>query len=186
MTLMAITQKYNNTTYLILSAVFAALTAVCAWIAIPLPFTPVPVVLATMVTSLAGGLLGPKYGSLSMIVYLLLGAVSIPVFAGFKAGLSVLAGPTGGYLIGYVTSAFLCGILLQKLAKNKLTWWSVFVAIIVGLASCYALGTAWFMISTGTGFAAAMMMCVVPFLVGDVLKTIAAAILIKKLRPLVY
>lgn len=186
MTQVAVSQKYNRTTYMILCAVFAALTAVCAWIAIPLPFTPVPVVLATMATLLAGGLLGTKYGTLSMVVYLLLGAVGAPVFAGFKSGLGALAGPTGGFLIGYITSAFLCGLLLSKLSKNKLTWGRIFLAATAGLFSCYVLGTAWFMYSTGTGFYASMMMCVVPFLPGEVLKTIAAAFLIKKLRPIVY
>lgn len=171
---------------MILTALFAALTAVCAWISIPLPFTPVPVILATMVTTLAGGLLGWKYGSVSMIVYLLLGAVGAPVFHNFTGGLGILTGPTGGYLVGYITSALICGILLDVICRKKLTWWGIAISGIVGLASCYALGTAWFMISTGTGLAASMVSCVIPFLPGDVLKTILAVILILKLRPIVY
>lgn len=177
--------NYGRTTKLILTALFAALTAVGAWIAIPLPFTPVPIILATMVTSLAGGLLGWKYGSLSMIVYLLLGAVGAPVFHNFTGGAGIIAGPTGGYLIGYITSALICGLLIDIICRNKLTWWGIAISCVAGMASCYVLGTIWFMVLSGTGLAAAMVMCVIPFLPGDVLKIIAAVLLIRKLRPVV-
>ena len=110
----------NRTTLLILTALFAALTAVGAWISIPLPFTTVPITLATMGASLAGALLGPWYGSLSMIIYLLLGAVGAPVFHNMTGGLGILTGPTGGYLIGYITSALLCGLLINTMCKKDL------------------------------------------------------------------
>jgi len=176
----------KKTTKLIMAALFAALTGVCSWIAIPLPFTQVPIVLATMVTTLAGGLLGPKYGTFSMIVYVLLGAIGAPVFHNFSGGLGVIVGPTGGYIVGYITSAFICGILLNIICSKKLTRWGIAISGVAGLASCYAIGTAWFMISSGTGLIASLIMCVIPFLIGDVLKTIAAVLLIKKLRPIIY
>jgi len=175
--------KYSKTTNLILCALFAALTAVFSWIAIPLPFTPVPVVLATMATCLAGSLLGPRYGSFSMIVYVLLGAAGIPVFHSFTGGLGILAGPTGGYIIGYIISALICGLLLDVLAKKKLTWWSMAVSMTAGLTGCYVLGTLWFIISTGNSLGAALVMCVLPFLPGEILKIFASMMLVKKLRP---
>lgn len=182
----AVMERHNKLTKMILAALFAALTAIGAWISIPLPFTPVPITLATLVATLAGAFLGWKYGSISMIIYVLLGAVGAPVFHNFTGGLGIVSGPTGGYLIGYITSALLCGILLDVICKNKLTWWGILIASVVGLASCYALGTIWFMMSSGTGFAASMVMCVIPFLPGDALKTIVAVLLIIKLRPVIY
>jgi biotin transport system substrate-specific component len=184
------TRRYSNTTYLVLCGLFAALCAICSFITIPLGFTPVPINLATLAVFLAGGILGKKYGTISLVVYVLLGAVGIPVFAGFKGGLGVLAGPTGGYIIGYIAAAFLVGFIvdtaISKLDKASFVKSLVIniIAMIIGLAVCYALGTAWFMISTGTGFGAAMVSCVIPFLPGDAMKIALAAILVAKLRPL--
>ncbi len=177
------TNPVNRTTYLILAGLFAALTAVFAWISIPLPFTPVPIILSTLGVTLAGGLLGPKYGTLSMVVYILLGAVGAPVFHNFTGGMGILLGPTGGYIVGYITYALLTGGLITAFAKKKLTWWKIAVASLVGLLSCYILGTAWFMFSTGTPMVTALMLCIVPFIPGDLLKTLVAVLLIKKLRP---
>ena len=145
---------------------------------------------------LTGGILGKKYGSISLIVYILLGAVGVPVFAGFKGGLGVLAGPTGGYIIGYLAAAFLTGLLVelvfaktgtdsgQRSTKSSTSRFiGIILAMIAGLAACYALGTAWFMISTGTGLGAALISCVIPFLPGDAAKIIVGALLVQKLRP---
>ncbi|MEG1584829.1 MAG: biotin transporter BioY [Anaerovorax sp.] len=190
--------KYSNTARLMLCALFAALTGICSAIAIPLPFTPVPVNLATLAVALAGGLLGFKYGTLSMIVYVLLGAVGAPVFSNFTGGLGILAGPTGGYIIGYISAAFLTGFVIflfdEKHAgkrsdcgsqgKRKTGAWVYGFAALVGFLSCYALGTIWFMASTGTGLWPALIMCVFPFLPGDALKIICMSLLVKKLRPM--
>lgn len=159
-------------------------------------FTPVPINLATLGVFLTGGILGKKYGSISLIVYILLGAVGVPVFAGFKGGLGVLAGPTGGYIIGYLAAAFLTGLLVelvftktgtdsgQRSAKSSTSRFiGIILAMITGLTACYALGTAWFMISTGTGLGAALISCVIPFLPGDAAKIIVGALLVQKLRP---
>lgn len=198
-------KRYTRTTSLVLCGVFAALMAVCSFITIPLGFTPIPINLATLGVFLTGGILGKKYGSISLIVYILLGAVGIPVFAGFKGGLGVLAGPTGGYIIGYLAAAFLTGLLVEIVfrktfggaesgsrsktsgtAKSRtLRLIGIILSMIIGLAACYALGTAWFMISTGTGFGAAMVSCVIPFLPGDAVKIVAGALLVQKLRPMI-
>ncbi len=171
-----------KTKTMILCALFAALTAVCSMISIPLPFTPVPINLATLSVFLAGGLLGSKYGSISQLVYVILGAFGLPVFHGFTGGLGIITGPTGGYIIGYVAAAWLIGFLGEKIGRG---FYKNILSMAAGLAVCYTLGTLWFMYLTSTGFAAALMMCVVPFLAGDAIKIAAGAILVKKLYQLV-
>jgi biotin transport system substrate-specific component len=179
--------KKRNELYLyILCALFAALTAVCSQIMVPLPFTPVPINLALLSVFVCGAVLGPKKGAISMLIYVLLGAVGLPVFAGFTGGFGILAGPTGGYIVGYVASAVVMGLLAshKELAgKKKIIQIGQTLATgIPALAVCYALGTAWFMVTTGTGFAASMVMCVIPFIPGDVCKIIFAAAVCEALR----
>lgn len=171
-----------KTKKMILCALFAALTAVCSMISIPLPFTPVPINLATLSVFLAGGLLGSRYGALSQLVYVLLGAIGLPVFHSFTGGLGILTGPTGGYIIGYVAAAWLIGFLSEKLGR---VYYKNMISMTAGLAVCYTLGTVWFMYITSTGLAAALMLCVVPFLLGDAIKIVAGSILVKKLHRLV-
>lgn len=188
-------RKYSKTAYMALCGLFAALMAICSLISVPLGFTPVPVNLATLGVFLAGGLLGRKYGTVSMIVYVLLGAVGVPVFAGFRGGLSVLAGPTGGYIIGYIVAAFLIGLLVEiflgekgtvKSGRARLTELLLCaLAMVAGLAACYFLGTIWFMFSTHTGLWPSLISCVFPFLPGDALKIIAGALLVQRLRHLI-
>lgn len=205
-------KRYSNTTYMILCGLFAALTAICSFITIPLPFTPIPVNLGTLGMFLTGGILGKKYGTASITVYVLMGAVGVPVFAGFRAGLSVLAGPTGGYIVGYIAGAFVIGCILdmalqnkkedegkelqqqdcnatdlqQKSAKPTRRLWIYIAALVIGTAICYFLGTLWFMFSTKTGLYASLIACVFPFLTGDAVKIIVATLLIRKLRPFVH
>ncbi len=201
-------KRYSRTTFIVLCGLFAAISAICSQISIPLGFTPIPVNLGTLAVFLTGGLLGEKYGTISMAVYVLLGAAGVPVFAGLRGGISVLAGPTGGYIIGYIAAVFIIGILCDMPENRRVKRADqdadsctagqnshrragaaaeallYALAMVCGLFICYVLGTAWFMISSGTGLGAAMLSCVVPFLPGDALKILAAAILVKKLRPL--
>lgn len=173
------TQTKTRTTWLAFCGLFAALATICSWISIPLGFTPVPMNLATLAVFLAGGLLGPKYGPLSLSVYALAGAVGVPVFAGFRGGISVLAGPTGGFVAGYIAAAFVAGLICRK---GNLNTARIAFAYILSLAVCYGLGIIWFMASTGTGAGAALVSCVIPFLPGDAIKITAAVILTKKLQ----
>jgi len=175
--------SYSSTYHLVTVAMFAAVIAVASWISIPLPFTPVPVNLGTLAVMVTGALLGKKYGVISVITYILLGAVGLPVFAGFTGGLGHIVGPTGGYIVGYAVSAFLTGLLIEVFCKEKLTWQGVAAAGFIGTASCYALGTIWFMMLTNTGIAGAMTMCVIPFLPGDAVKLICAVLVTLSLRP---
>lgn len=174
--------RYSKTTNLMLCAIFAAITGVTSGIIIPLPFTPVPMTLATLAVMLTGGLLGSKYGSISMIVYVLLGAFGAPVFSGYSGGFAKILGPTGGYIIGYILTAFITGIIIEKINKKNRFYMNI-IAMTIGISSCYILGTAWFMISTSTPLWTSLVSCVFPFLIGDLLKIIAGAMLIKKLRP---
>ena len=186
----------SKTSMMALCGLFAAVTTVCAWISIPLGFTPVPINLATLAVFLTGALLGPKYGAISMVVYTLAGAVGAPVFSQFTGGFGIIAGPTGGYIIGYIAAAFITGLLISVLqgngrvsASGKQDYFiSIAIyafAMICGLAACYALGTAWFMFSTHTGFAAAMVMCVIPFLPGDAIQIIVATLLARRLKKFI-
>lgn len=166
-----------KTKKMILCALFAALTAVCSMISIPLPFTPVPINLATLSMLLAGGLLGSKGGAISQTVYVILGAIGLPVFHNFTGGFGILAGPTGGYIIGYIAGAWLTGFLIEKLGQKFIV---NIVSMLAGMAACYALGTLWFMYLTSTGLAEALLLCAVPFLPGDAIKIAAGSILVKK------
>ncbi|MEG2597669.1 MAG: biotin transporter BioY [Oscillospiraceae bacterium] len=170
-----------KTRTLVQIALLAALTAVLSQISIPLPFTPVPLSLGTLGGFLAIGLLSPKSAAASQLVYVLLGAVGLPVFAGFRGGLGVLVGPTGGYLIGYIISAIIGGIVLQKIPKKI---YGSIIAMMAGLFCCYVFGTVWFMWITHTGLLASLTSCVIPFLPGDAIKIILAALLSFKLRPI--
>lgn len=180
--------KENKTYGVILVALFAAIMVVCSQISVPIG--PVPINLGLLGVFIAAGLLPPLKAVLSQVVFILLGLVGLPVFAGFKGGFGVLAGPTGGYIIGYILAAFAISIILtvvrkkQSLSTVAHIIWCV-ISIIVGVVLCYALGTAWFVISTGNTVAQALAVCVIPFIAGDIVKTALATILIVRLKRFV-
>lgn len=165
---------------LIFSALFAALTAVCSQIFIPTGFAA-PINLATFAVILAGALLGPFYGTMSQLCYLALGAVGLPVFVGFTGGIGTLFGITGGYLFGYAAAACVTGFLLQKHRQNRTI---TILAMIFGLLTCYALGTAWFMLLQKSTFLSSIAVCILPYLPGDAVKIALAALLFPRLRRL--
>lgn len=182
---MEIKSKGKNNIYaFILCALFAALTAVGAMIQIPLPFTPLPVSLATLSVMLAAGLLGPRYGSLAISVYILIGAIGIPVFSNFSGGVGIIAGPTGGYIIGYIAMTFVSGLLIHKKSTKEtgVSRIGVILALALGNIVLYTIGTAWFIFQTNTQLIPALTMCVIPFLPGDLLKILASSLLIQKLK----
>ena len=166
-------------------AVFAVIMAICSWISIP---AAVPFTMQTFGVFIAVGVLGGKRGSLSVLVFILLGAIGIPVFANFSGGIGVLAGPTGGYIIGFLFSALLMWAM-EKLPGKKSVM--QIVSMIAGLIVCYAFGTVWFVIVYGRmngpiGFTAALASCVVPFIIPDIIKIALAYVLSRKLRKYVY
>ncbi|MGN1007475.1 MAG: biotin transporter BioY [Butyricicoccus sp.] len=168
-----------KTRQLCYTALFAALTAVCSQLVIPTPWM-IPISMSTLAVFLSGALLGAKWGTLAQAVYLLLGLAGVPVFAGFRGGFQVLAGPTGGYLIGYLAAAALTGLLVSRVRAR----WMPPLAMAVGLAACYAFGTVWFMVLNQTALGAALGMCVLPYLPGDAVKIAVASVLTWKIGAL--
>ena len=171
-------EKSRNKIYmLVMCAVFAALTAVLAQIQIPLAM--VPINLALFSVYLSGILLGAKYGSISMLLYVLIGAIGVPVFAGLNGGAGVLFGKTGGYIIGYIVTSFLVGLLSKYFGYN---FFKLLAIMTIGTISCYIIGTLWFMFLTKINLWVSLMYCVFPFILGDVLKMILAASLAIRLK----
>ena len=169
--------RTSSTQKLTLCALFCALLCVCSQIQIPLP--PVPLSLSLLAVHLCGALLGSRSGAASVAAYVLLGAAGVPVFAGFSGGFSVLIGPTGGYLFGYILCAWLVGRLTARFGFSRC---SLILSMAAGTFLCYVPGTAWFMLVTGSSFAASLSSCVLPFLPGDLLKVLFAAFLSRRLQ----
>ncbi len=174
----------SKTKDMVLIAAFTALIAVCAQITIP---TTVPFTLQTLAVFLAGSILGLKRGTASVLVYILLGAAGVPVFAKFTGGFSALIGPTGGYIIGFVATAVITGFIYDKFGSKL---WITIVGMVIGLLVCYAFGTAWFIIvynqtKGGMDLIKALQLCVIPFLLFDAAKIGVAAILANRLHKIV-
>lgn len=170
--------KTNDMTYI---ALMAVLICVCSWISLP---AVVPFSLQTFGVFCALALLGGRRGSLAVLVYILMGAVGLPVFIGFTGGLGTLLGPTGGYILGFLVSALLYW-LLEKYAGQSIRRSAA--VLLLGLALCYAFGTAWYMfIFNQTGgtvsLLAALSLCVLPFVVPDIIKLALALILVRTLK----
>lgn len=165
---------------MVFTAVFAAIIAVCSILSIPIG--EVPVTLQTFAVCLSAAMLGWRRGFLAVVVYLLLGAVGVPVFAGMTGGLGILMGPTGGYLIGFLPAAIIIGLVAEKTNRRALP---LTLAMVGGVLACYAFGTVWFMAVTGTGFVEALLLCVVPFLAFDAVKIAVAVILSNRLSKVV-
>ena len=171
----------SKTTDIVYIGVFAVLIAICSWISIP---AVVPFTLQTFGVFMAVGVLGGKRGTLAVVVYLLLGAVGLPVFAGFNGGLGVISGVTGGYLVGFLFSALLMWAMEKTAGNNMLV---LLVSMVAGLFVCYAFGTFWFMQvyarTTGpVGIMAVLGWCVFPFILPDLLKIACAFCLIPRIR----
>ena len=174
----------NKTRFAVLSlvytAVFAAIIAVCSIISIPVG--EVPVTLQTFAVCLSAAMLGWKRGTLSVLVYLLLGAVGAPVFAGMTGGIGILAGPTGGYLIGFILTAVIVGVAAERFQRKALP---LAIAMAVGVLACYALGTVWFMVVMKWGLAETLAVCVLPFLIPDAVKIAVAVLLSNRLSRVI-
>lgn len=169
---------------LILCAVMAALTCVLAPISIAIG-TAVPISLGTFAVMLAGTVLGGTAGAISQAVYLLIGVIGLPVCAGYTPALPRIIGPTGGYLIGYIPLAFLCGAIYSawgRQARGARKYAALTAGMLIGTVVLYAFGTAWYCVYSGTGVIAALAVCVVPFLIGDGIKIAVVAILTPQLE----
>jgi biotin transport system substrate-specific component len=169
------------------TAMFAALLAICSWISIPLT---VPITLQTFAVFAAIALLGTKCSFTAITVWILLGAVGVPVFAGFSGGIGVLAGTTGGYILGMLLCPLIVGGIQKLAGKYGDTIPVKAVAMLVALFVCYAFGTAWFVIIYTKNTAAVTVMqalkwCVIPFIVFDCIKIALAIILDNRIGKLI-
>lgn len=161
-------------------ALFAVVIAICSWLSIP---ATIPFTLQTFGIFLTVAVLGGKRGSLAVLLYLLMGLVGLPVFAGFSGGLGVLLGTTGGYVVGFLLSALVMWGMERFLGKRR---WVLALSMLLGLVVCYAFGTIWFMqvyaSKTGPiGLWTALGWCVFPYIIPDLLKIALALILSKRL-----
>ena len=163
---------------MVYASMFGAATAVGAYVMIPLP--PVPITLQTLILSLAAALLGGIYGALSQVVYVLMGLMGLPVFAGGKAGFGVLFGPTGGYLIGFIAGAYVIGEMISMKTKPGFLWTAL--SILSGTLVIYFIGVLQLSFVANLSIAKSISLGVLPFLAGDMIKMIVATILFLKLR----
>ena len=171
---------FNDLQKLVLASLFAALTAVGAFIAIPIG--PVPIVLQNLFVMLMGLMLGPRWGLAGVAAYLLAGALGLPVFAGGTGGIGRFLGPTGGYLAGYLPSVVVIGWLCRC---GRPAWLFDALAVAAGTLVLYCFGVSWLKVVTGMTWGKTMMVGMVPFLPGDIAKMIAAVMMVGTLRRMV-
>jgi len=162
---------------LTLIALTAALCCVISPIAIPVG--AVPVSLSLFAVYLAAALSGPVRGVTAVCLYITLGAIGMPVFSGFTGGIGHIAGPTGGFIIGYIPCALVTAFFLRK---NESAAWRYPVGMTLGTLCCYITGTLWFSLSTGGSVGRALAVCVLPFVLFDALKITGASIICPRLR----
>ena len=176
--------RHTSTYDIVYVGIFAVLIAICSWISVP--FGPVPFTLQTFGVFVTIGILGGKRGSMAVLIYILLGAIGIPVFSGFKGGLGSLLGTTGGYIIGFLGSALVMW-LIERLASRS--FFVDLVSMLAGLLVCYAFGTAWFIVLYSRANGAVSLMtvlgwCVIPFIIPDLIKIALALLLSSRIRKM--
>ncbi len=165
--------------WMVLASLMAALTAVGAYIHVPIG--PVPIVLSTLFVLLSGLLLGSRWGLASMCLYLLVGAIGMPVFAGGKGGIAHFLGPTGGYLFGYVLASWLTGFIAER-SRGILIL--EILSVLIGSLAIYSLGVPWLKMVTHMSWFKTFMVGMIPFLIGDAVKASVALILARAVRPI--
>jgi biotin transport system substrate-specific component len=175
--------KWKTSTGITLTALFAALTAAGAFISIPLPFSPVPVVLQNFFALLSGLILGPALGSAAVGLYLLAGALGAPVFAGAGGGLVRFLGPTGGFLAGYLLAALIAGLIAGRPRPEVQTSRRrIILAALAGLLAVYVPGIIRLKFAIDTPWTAAVAAGFTPFVFGDIIKGAAAVIIAPRFR----
>lgn len=172
----------KRTQSIALIALFVSLITVSAWISVPLV---IPVTLQTSAVCLSSATLRKK-AVVAVLCYILLGAVGVPVFSGFQGGFSVLLGPTGGYITGFILTSLLVGIFAEK-AENSIV--KMTLLMIAGILLCYLFGTVWFACVYGKNEAsltAAITACVLPFIIPDIIKAAFASVVSRKINKLMH
>ncbi len=167
------TPESDDLRKMVFAALFAALISVGAYIRVPIPISPVPLTAQVLFVFLAGTMLGKKWGTISVLVYLLLGIIGLPVFAGGASGLGILLGPTGGYLVGFAFAALLIGYLKEIRKPERII--SNASIIICGLAMIYLAGVIQMMAVADLELIEALTLGVVPFIIADLIKVAIAS-----------
>lgn len=163
--------RKTNTYAMAVTALMTAVTCILAPMSIPIG--PVPISLTNFAIYLSLYLLDWKKGTLSYFIYLLIGFAGLPVFSGFTGGIGKLAGPTGGYIIGFIPMAIIAGIVIDNFSQR----WIQLAGMIFGTILCYALGTVWFCFQSGYTVSAALAVCVIPFIPADLIKMVIVMII---------
>lgn len=163
----------SKTKSMVIIALMAAVTCILGPLSLAIPISPVPISLTNLAVYFTVYVLDRKRGTISYLLYLLIGLVGVPVFSAFTGGPSKLFGPTGGYLIGFIFMAYICGFFIDKW-PSKL--YMHFIGMVLGTAVCYLFGTVWLAYQAGMGFYAALGAGVIPFIPGDLVKIIIALI----------
>lgn len=166
------TEKKFSITQIAVIGVMAAV--ICILAPFSLPIGPVPISFTNLAIYIALYVLGMKRGTISYLIYLLIGLVGIPVFSGFTGGPQKLFGPTGGYLIGFIPMAVIAGIVIDKCMKK---WYFCLLAMIAGTWVCYLFGTAWLAFQANMTFKAALAAGVIPFIIEDLIKMVLALLI---------
>lgn len=173
-------QSFINT---VIITLWAALIATGTFIVIPVPGSPVPIVLQNMLAVMAGTVLGPIAGGTSVLIYLVAGALGLPVFSGARGGFAILAGPTGGYLFGYLGGAILAGLIVKKpRLENPCPFWKCALAVFIGMAFIYVPGLIRLSLIFQGNWTKTLTVGFFPYLIGDGIKAIVAALITPGIR----
>lgn len=164
-------KKRMSTAQMTVTALMTAITCVLGPVAVPIPISPVPISLTNLVIYFMAYVLGAKYATASYMLYLLIGMVGLPVFSGFSGGLGKLAGPTGGYLVGFIFLAAIAGYFVERFPRSTAMH---VTGMVIGTVISYIFGTAWLAGQLGIGFVAGLGVGVIPYLPGDAIKIILA------------
>ncbi len=166
-------KSYRNVKQLALVGLMSAVICVLGPLSLNIPISPVPISLGLLGIYFVVSILGMKLGTLSVVIYILLGLVGVPVFTGFTAGPGKLLGPTGGYIIGYIFMAPICGFFVDRFSKKLPLY---VLGMLLGTAVCYLFGTIWLRFQANVTFPQALAMGVLPYIPLDIITLIIAAV----------
>ncbi|MBO6001426.1 MAG: biotin transporter BioY [Spirochaetales bacterium] len=176
-------KKENLSKSIVFVALFAAISAISGFLAVPVPGTPVPIVLQNMMVVLSGMLLGPVLGTLSTLLFVVAGILGLPILSGGTGGFAKLMSPTGGFIVGYVISSLVAGLILGRpMYGKKVSIVKTIVAAFTGFVVMYIPGILHFMNIMDADLKESLMLCILPYLPGDLLKLILCVLLSVALR----
>ncbi len=168
----------KKTQMITLTGLCCALLCIAAPVTVPIPISPVPISLAPLAVFISSYILTPIQCFISTVIYIMIGAVGLPVFSGFTGGIGIIAGPTGGFLLGYMGTALVSSFFVHRYEKKYLH----IIGMIFGIFISYFIGTVWFSFQQNVTFFTAATLCVIPYVAGDIIKIFIAAFMGKKLQ----